>query len=147
MCESKNKIKVLFLCTGNSCRSQIAEGWARHLKSDVMEVYSAGVDPGQMNTRAIAIMAEAGVDISMQQPKHIDTLEGIDFDYVVTLCDYAREQCPAFPSCPKHMHRLFADPSFMDAGEDEIMAAFRKLRDEIRAFIETMPESLISEII
>jgi len=147
MCESKNKMKVLFLCTGNSCRSQIAEGWARHLKSDVMEVYSAGVDPGQTNTRAIAIMAEAGVDISMQQPKHINTLEGIDFDCVVTLCDYARVQCPVFPSCPKHMHRLFADPSFMDAGEGEIMAAFRNLRDEIRAFIETMPESLVSEIV
>lgn len=90
-------------------------------------------------------MAEAGVDISMQQPKRIGTLEGIDLDYVVTLCDYAREQCPVFASCPKHMHRLFADPSFMDAGEDEITAAFRKLRDEIRAFIETMPESLKSE--
>ena len=147
MCKAKDKIKVLFLCTGNSCRSQIAEGWAKHLKSDVMDVYSAGAEPGQMNTRAIAIMAEAGVDISMQQPKHVDTLEGIDFDYVVTLCDYAREQCPVFPSCPKHMHRLFTDPSFMDAGENEIMPAFRELRDEIRAFIETMPESLISEII
>ena len=145
MCETKNRIKVFFLCTGNSCRNQIAEGWAKHLKSDVMEAYSAGVDPGQMSNRAIAIMAEAGVDISMQKPKHVDTLEGLGFDYVVTLCDYVRERCPVFPNCPKHMHRLFADPSFMDASEDEIMAAFRKLRDDIRAFIETMPKSLKSE--
>ena len=147
MRKTKDKIKVLFLCTGNSCRSQLAEGWARHLKSDVMDVYSAGVDPGQINTKAIAIMAEAGVDISMQQPKHLDTLKGIDFDYVVTLCNDAREQCPIFPSCPKHIHQLFTDPSFMDSSEDEIMAAFRNLRDEIRKFIETMPDSLISEIL
>jgi len=145
MAETKHKIKVLFLCTGNSCRSQIAEGWARHLKSDAIEAYSAGVSPGGINTRAIAVMAEAGVDISMQMPKHVDTLGGIDFDYVVTLCDDARERCPVFPHRTRCIHRSFEDPSFMAGSEDKITTAFRKLRDDIRAFIETMPDSLRSE--
>ena len=142
MATDKNRIKILFLCTGNSCRSQMAEGWAKHLKSDVIEAYSAGVYPTPINSKVIKVMAEASVDISMQKPKHIDTLQGLDFDYVVTLCDYAREQCPVFPRRTKHRHKLFTDPSFMDAGEDEIMAALRKLRDDIKAFIETLPQSL-----
>ena len=141
---ARDKIKILFLCTGNSCRSQIAEGWARHLKSDVIEAYSAGVSPGGINTRAIAVMADAGVDISMQMPKHVDTLLGVDFDYVITLCDNAREQCPLFPGQPRRIHRLFEDPSFMVGSEEEIMAAFRTLRNDIRAFIETLPETLES---
>lgn len=120
----------------------MAEGWAKHLKSDVIEAYSAGVNPTQMNTKVIAVMAGAGVDISMQKPKHIDTLKGLDFDYVVTLCDYARERCPVFPRRTKHRHKLFTDPSFMDANEEEIMEALRKLRDDIKAFIETLPQSL-----
>lgn len=140
-----DKIKVLFLCTGNSCRSQIAEGWARHLKSDVIEAYSAGVLPGLLNKRAVAIMAEVGVDISAQIPKHVDELKGIDFDYVVTVCDNAREQCPVFTGQVKRVHRLFSDPSFMDGSEEEIMAVFRKLRDDIKGFIQTMPHSLESE--
>jgi arsenate reductase len=144
MSETKEKIKVLFLCTGNSCRSQIAEGWARHLKADVMEVYSAGVSPGGLNKRAVAIMAEAGVDISEHRSKHVSELMNIDFDYIVTVCDYARQQCPVFPGKLRHVHRLFSDPSFIEADEEQIMAEFRKLRDEIRAFIETMPQSLHS---
>ncbi|MHC4076330.1 MAG: arsenate reductase ArsC [Planctomycetota bacterium] len=144
MSEAKEKIKVLFLCTGNSCRSQIAEGWARHLKADVMEAYSAGVSPGGLNKRAVAVMAEAGVDISNHRSKHVSELMNIDFDYIVTVCDYAREQCPVFPGKFRHVHRLFSDPSFIEAGEEKIMAEFRKLRDEIRAFIETMPQSLQS---
>ena len=142
MSQNKKKIKVLFLCTGNSCRSQIAEGWARHLKSDVIEAYSAGVSPGLLNTRAVAVMAKAGVDISKQRSKHIDELMDIDFDYIVTVCDYAREQCPIFQRSVKHIHKLFSDPSFMEAPEEKIMTEFRKLRDDIKAFIETMPESL-----
>jgi arsenate reductase len=142
MSEAKEKIKVLFLCTGNSCRSQIAEGWARHLKADVMEAYSAGVSPGGLNKRAVATMAEAGVDISNHRSKHVSELMNIDFDYIVTVCDYAREQCPVFPGKLRRLHRLFSDPSFIEAGEKEIMAEFRKLRDQIRAFIETMPQSL-----
>lgn len=139
------KLKVLFLCTGNSCRSQMAEGWARHLKSDVMEVYSAGVDLGRLNKRAVAVMAEAGVDISSHYPTHVDEFKDIEFDYVVTVCDYAREKCPVLPGQRKHIHKLFSDPSFMEAPEEEIMAAFRKLRDDIKAFIETMPQSLKKE--
>jgi arsenate reductase len=142
----EDKIKILFVCTGNACRSQIAEGWARHLKSGVIDAYSAGISPGQLNTRAIAVMAEAGVDISQQYSKHIDDLSGVDFDYVITLCDNARELCPVFPSKTKMIHRGFDDPSFMFGTEQEIMAEFRKLRDEIRAFIETLPGSLEEKI-
>ena len=142
MSETKDKIKVLFLCTGNSCRSQIAEGWAKHLKPDVIEAYSAGIYPVGVNPRTIKVMAEAGVDISSHTSKHIDTLRDVTFNYVVTLCDNAREQCPIFPRPTEYMHRLFADPSFMSGSEDEILAAFRTLRDDIKAFVETMPESL-----
>lgn len=142
MHEGREKIKILFLCTGNSCRSQIAEGWARHLKGEVIEPYSAGVSPGQLSTRAIKVMAEAGVDISQQRPKHVDELMGINFDYVVTLCDNAREVCPVFPGKAKVIHRGFDDPGFIIGSESEIMAAFRRTRDRIRAFIETLPESL-----
>ncbi len=138
----EDKIKILFICTGNSCRSQIAEGWARHLKGDVIDAYSAGISPGQLNTRAVAVMAEAGVDISQQYSKHIDDLQGIDFDYVITLCDNARELCPAFPVNVKMIHKGFDDPSFIFGTEQQILAEFRKTRDKIRAFIETLPDSL-----
>jgi len=142
----KDKIKILFLCTGNSCRSQIAEGWARHLKSDVIDAYSAGISPGQLNSRAVEVMAEAGVDISQQYSKHIDDLQGIDFDYVITLCDNARELCPSFPGNVKMIHRGFDDPSFMFGTEQQILAAFRKLRDELKAYIKTLPGSLEEKI-
>lgn len=145
MCSAKDKVKVLFLCTGNACRSQIAEGWARHLKSGVIEAYSAGVSPVWVSSRAVAVMAEAGVDISEQRSKHVDDLREIGFDYVVTLCDNARQQCPVFGGETKVIHRGFEDPSFMIASEQEIMAAFRKTRDDIRAFVETLPESLESK--
>lgn len=143
MPEPKEKIKVLFLCTGNSCRSQIAEGWANHLKSDSMQAHSAGVEPASsVNSRAITVMAQAGVDISSHYPKHVDQLKDIDFDYVVTVCDHARDTCPTFPAKTGHIHKLFSDPSFMDAPEEKILDAMRKLRDGIKAFIETMPQSL-----
>jgi arsenate reductase len=142
MNSGKDKIKVLFLCTGNSCRSQIAEGWARRLKGDVIDAYSAGIIPGRLNARAVEVMAEAGIDISQQYSKHIDELQGIDFDYVVTLCDNAEELCPVFPGEVKLIHRGFEDPSFVTGSEPEVIAAFRRTRDKIRAFIETLPESL-----
>ena len=145
MTETKDKIKVLFLCTGNSCRSQIAEGWARQLKGDVIEAYSAGVRPSGVNSWAIKVMAEAGVDILQQTSKHVDELFGFDFDYVVTLCDNAKEQCPVFGCKTKQVHRAFEDPTLVVGSEEQIMAAFRMLRDDIRAFIETMPESLRSQ--
>ena len=144
MCNAKEKIKVLFICTGNSCRSQIAEGWARQLKSDFIEAYSAGIRPIGVNSRTIKVMAEAGVDISGHTSKHVDDLMGIDFDYVVTVCDNAREQCPIFPSRTKHIHKSFDDPYFATGSEEEIMKVFRKLRDDIKAFIETLPVKLES---
>jgi arsenate reductase len=142
MSESKNKIKVLFLCTGNSCRSQIAEGWAKHLKGDIMDVYSAGIAPGVLNQMAVKVMAEAGVDISAQRPKHIDELKDIDFDYVVTVCDNARENCPIFPHKTKHFHKMFEDPTFMIGTEQQIKAAFVELRDQMKEFIEKMSKIL-----
>jgi arsenate reductase len=142
MCENKGRIKVLFLCTGNSCRSQIAEGWANYLKSDVIKAYSAGIRPIGVNPKTIEVMAEAGVDISDHTSKHIDDLVGIDFDYVVTVCDNAREQCPVFPGKAKLFHKAFEDPYFASGSEEEIMAVFRKVRDQIRAFIEELPGSL-----
>jgi len=145
MAEAKDKIKVLFLCTGNSCRSQIAEGWAGHLKSDVLEAFSAGVSPGPVNQTAIAIMAEVGVDISNQTSKHVDDLMGIDFDYVVTVCDNAGEHCPVFPRKTKHFHKAFEDPTFMIGTEQQIKAAFIKLRDQMKEFIQKMPEILENE--
>jgi len=145
MGNSKEKVKVLFLCTGNACRSQMAEGWAKHLKSDVMEVYSAGVWPVGVSSKAIQVMAEAGVDISSHTSKHAFAFLDMDFGYVITLCDHAKEECPIFAQKTKLVHRRFTDPLGARGDEEQILAAFRKTRDEIRAFVETLPESLVAE--
>jgi len=145
MSETKENIKVLFLCTGNSCRSQIAEGWAEHLKGSVIDAYSAGIRPIGVSSRAIKVMAEAGVDISMHKSRHIDEFSQIDFDYVLTLCDNAAENCPVFNGKAKVIHRPFDDPYFASGSEEQIMATFRKVRDDIKTFIETMPESMEGE--
>lgn len=140
-----SKLKILFLCTGNSCRSQMAEGWARHLKNDVIEAYSAGIDPHGMNPRAIKAMAEAGVDITGQRSKHVDDLKDVLFDYVVTVCDHAHETCPLFPGKTKVVHVGFDDPPRLakDAPDEEAaMLHYRRVRDEIKAFIETLPHTL-----
>ena len=142
MPEAMKKIKILFLCTGNACRSQMAEGWARHLKSDVIEAYSAGVWPAGVSSRATQVMAEAGVDISSQTSDHVDEFLDIDFDYAITLCDNARQQCPVFGGKAKLIHKPFEDPTFIMGSADTIMAAFRQTRDRIKAFVETLPESL-----
>jgi arsenate reductase len=142
MSEAKEKIKVLFLCTGNACRSQIAEGWARHLKSDCIEAFSAGIRPIGVSSRAAKVMAEAGVDISSQWSKHIDEFAGVDVDYVITVCDYARESCPVFPFKAKHIHKPFEDPYFASGTDEQVMSVFRKVRDQIKAFVEEIPESL-----
>ena len=144
MPESNEKIKVLFLCTGNSCRSQMAEGWAQHLKSDVIDAYSAGIRPIGVSSRAIKTMAEAGVDISTHTSKSIDDLGDVDFDYVVTLCDNAAQNCPIFPGKAKVIHKPFKDPYFASGSEKQVMAEFRKVREQIKAFIETIPASLKS---
>ncbi|MBW7991938.1 MAG: arsenate reductase ArsC [Planctomycetes bacterium] len=142
MCSDKKKIKVLFLCTGNSCRSQIAEGWARHLKGNIIDVYSAGIRPIGVSPRAIKVMAEAGVDISAQISQRLDEYSEIDFDYVITLCDNAAENCPVFAGQAKVFHKPFEDPYFASGSEEGIMETFRKVRNNIRKFIEMMPDNL-----
>ena len=140
-----SKLNILFLCTGNSCRSQMAEGWARALKGDQIEAYSAGVSPHGMNPRAIKAMAEAGVDISGHSSKHVDTLADVRLDYVVTVCGHANETCPHFPGRTKVVHVGFDDPPKLAEGaktDEEAMPHYRRVRDEIKAWIETLPGSL-----
>ena len=138
-------LKVLFLCTGNSCRSQMTEGWARHLKGDQIEPYSAGIEVHGMNPNAVQAMAEAGVDISGHRSKLLSDLHGVDFDYVVTVCDNAHESCPLFPGKVKVVHVGFDDPPRLAAHastDQERLAPYRRVRDEIRKFVETLPNSL-----
>ena len=111
-----SKIKILFLCTGNSCRSQMAEGWARKLKGDMIEPYSAGIETHGLNPNAVKVMAEAGIDISGHRSKRLDELRGVPFDYVVTVCDHANQSCPIFPGKVKRMHVGFDDPPRLSAG-------------------------------
>jgi len=120
----------------------MAEGWAKHLKSDCIEAFSAGVTPVGVSTRAIEVMAEAGVDISGHRSRHVDELLGIDFDYVITVCDYAKELCPIFGGDVKMFHRSFEDPSFTTGSTEQVIAEFRRCRDEIKAFVQTLPDSL-----
>jgi arsenate reductase len=139
------KLKILFLCTGNSCRSQMAEGWARALKSDVIEPYSAGTEPHGMNRLAMKAMAEAGVDIARQWSKHVNELAAVPIDYVVTVCDSANETCPVFPGRVKRVHVGFDDPPRLarDAkSDDEALVHYRRVRDEIRAFVQSLPKGL-----
>ncbi len=145
MQKAEQKLKVLFLCTGNSCRSQMAEGWARHLKGDVIEVYSAGIETHGLNPHAVKVMAEAGVDISNHRSKHVDELKSIPFDYVVTVCDHVHESCPLLPGRTKVVHVGFDDPPRLAKEaktEEEALNCYRRVRDEIRAFIEGLPEGL-----
>ncbi len=141
----KSKLKILFLCTGNSCRSQMAEGWARALKGDVLEVYSAGIETHGLNPSAVKVMAEAGVDISGHQSKLLDSLADINFDYVVTVCDNAHESCPIFPRRTQVVHVGFDDPPRSAKAmktDEEKLNCFRRVRDAIKAFVETLPEGL-----
>ncbi len=140
-----SKLKVLFLCTGNSCRSQMAEGWAHHLKSDVIEPYSAGVEIHGMNPNAVKVMSEAGVDITGQRSKHVNELMDVPFDYVVTVCDNANETCPVFPGKVKRVHVGFDDPPRLAktaANEEEALSHYRRVRDDIRRFVEGLPGGL-----
>lgn len=139
---AKKLLKVLFLCTQNSCRSQMAEGWAHHLKKGVMEPYSAGTVPAAVHPLAVRVMAEVGVDISGQQAKHVDELRNIEFDIVITLCDGVRESCPLPPRAKRVFHRGFPDPAKAEGLEEEVLAAFRQVRDMIRDFVAGLPEGL-----
>ena len=143
------KLKILFLCTGNSCRSQMAEGWARRLKGDAIEPHSAGIEAHGLNARAVKVMAEAGVDISRQRSKTLSEVKDAPFDYVVTLCDQAHESCPLFPGKAKIVHAGFDDPPRLakDARtEEEALGHYRRVRDEIRAFVERLPEALTGAV-
>lgn len=136
---------ILFLCTGNSCRSQMAEGWTNYLQKDNFKAYSAGIAPKGIDPRAIKVMSEAGLDISSQVSKDTDSLADKEFDYVVTLCDNAHEACPFFPAKTKLMHHGFDDPPKLAAeiqNEEAALDHYRRVRDEIKAFIVDLQNQL-----
>ncbi|MGV8075421.1 MAG: arsenate reductase ArsC [Syntrophobacteraceae bacterium] len=133
------------MCAGNECRSRMAEGLTRHLKGEAIEPYPAGIEPHEIDPRAIRAMAEVGIDISKQESKHVDTLRHLDFVYVITLCDHAHKASPFFPAKTKVLHVGFSDPPkpAADANtEDEAMGCYRRVCDEIRVFVEGLKESL-----
>lgn len=127
-----DKIKILFLCTGNSCRSQMAEGLANHFFKDKIEAYSAGTKPSPVNPYAIKVMTEIGIDISMQRSKNVSEFAGQDFDYVITLCDSARQSCPFFPGKAEYIHWDLADPALAQGNEEEILRVFSITRNKIK---------------
>ncbi len=141
-----SKLKVLFLCTGNSCRSQMAEGWAHALKSDVIEPYSAGIETHGMNPNAIKVMAEAGIDISKQRSKKVDELKDVPLDVVITVCGHANETCPMWlGGKAKVVHVGFDDPPKLAKSaksEEEALGHYRRVRDEIKAFVSGLPGNI-----
>lgn len=145
MQDSGKKIKVLFLCTGNSCRSQMAEGWARHLWPDKIEAYSAGLKPHGLDPLAVEAMREAGLDISGQRSKSVEEVIEIPFDLVVTVCSDADSNCPVFPGKARVVHAGFDDPPRLareSKTKEDAMGHYRRLRDEIREFVLRLPELL-----
>ena len=126
--------KILVLCTGNSCRSQIAEGFLRHFAGSRAEVYSAGIETHGVNPKAIQVMAEAGIDISSHTSNNVNEYADIDFGYVITVCDNAKESCPYFPSKAKKLHYNFPDPAKATGTDDEVMNEFRRVRDLIKTY-------------
>lgn len=138
-----SKPRMLVLCTGNSCRSQMAEGWIRHFAGDKVEVYSAGVEKHGVNEKAVQIMKEAGIDISSHTSNRIDEYEEMNFDVVLTVCDHAKERCPVFPGSSKTFHHDFKDPSKMEGNKEEVLMEFRSVRDKIRNYIEKLLQDLL----
>ncbi len=141
------KLKILFLCTGNSCRSQMAEGWTRHLKGNLIDVYSAGTEIHGLNPHAVTVMAEAGVDISHHKSRHLDEFKHLRFDYVITVCGHAHETCPWFPGGSRVIHAGFDDPPKMAENYEDLekeLDCYRKVRDEIKAYILALPDNLIN---
>ena len=130
------KQRVLILCTGNSARSQMAEGLLRHDAGDRFEVESAGTKPGHVRPEAIAVMKEIGIDISGHRSKHVDEFAGQSFDYVLTVCDNAKESCQIFPGHGNRIHKAFEDPAALEGSEQDRLALFRRVRDEIRAYLK-----------
>lgn len=145
MKKSTQKTKILFLCTGNSCRSQMAEGWARHIRGDEIDAYSAGIEVHGLNPHAVKVMNEAGINISHQRSKHINEVKDIAFDYIITVCQHIHELCPLSPFKVKTIHQGFDDPPMLakDAkNQEEALNHFRRVRDEIKAFIRKLPMAL-----
>lgn len=134
------KKKILILCTGNSCRSQLAEGYLRHFAGEKADVSSAGVETHGVNPRAIATMKEDGIDISRHTSNNVDEYQGIDFDFVITVCDNAQERCPYFPSNAKRFHHNFPDPAKANGSEEEIMNTFRTVREMIKEYCREFVE-------
>jgi arsenate reductase (thioredoxin) len=133
------KRRVLILCTGNSARSQMAEGLLRHDAGDRFEVFSAGVNPTKVRPEAIAVMQGLGIDLSAHRSKHVNEFTNQNFDYVLTVCDHAREVCPVFPAKTRTIHHSFVDPADFKGPEQDRLALFRKVRDEIRDYLRTFP--------
>ena len=129
------KKRVLILCTGNSARSQMAEGLLRHDAGEHFEVHSAGTRPGSVRPEAIAVMLELGIYISGHRSKHVEEFDGQPFDYVITVCDNARESCPVLSGAAKRLHQSFDDPASLTGSEEERLAIFRRVRDELRAYL------------
>lgn len=140
-------MRVLFLCTGNSCRSQMAEGICRNIHGDQIDASSAGIETHGLNPSAVAVLSEIGIDISDHESKSLDELANLDFDFVVTVCGHANETCPVFPGATIVLHRGFDDPPRLSADaktEEEALAHYRRVRDEIREFISALPDTLAS---
>jgi arsenate reductase len=138
------KKRVLILCTGNSARSQMAEGLLRHDAGERFEVFSAGTKPSQVRPEAILAMRELGIDISGQRSKSVDEFAGQQFDYVLTVCDNAKESCPIFPDQTITIHRNFEDPAAVQGSGEERLAAFQRIRDEIREYLQDFPQLTIN---
>jgi arsenate reductase len=133
-----DKKRVLILCTGNSARSQMAEGLLRHDAGDRFDVFSAGTRPSHVRPEAIAAMRELGIDISGQRSKSVDEFNGQQFDYVLTVCDNAKESCPIFPGQATRLHQRFDDPAELRGSEEERLAMFRRVRDELRQYLRDL---------
>jgi len=138
--------KILVLCTGNSCRSQIAEGYLRHFAGGNTEVFSAGVEVHGLNPRAVKVMQEDGIDISSQTSNNVNEYRDIDFDYVITVCDNARERCPFFPGKAKKFHENFPDPAQAAGTEKEIMEQFRLVRDQVKEYCRGFTAEYLSDV-
>lgn len=135
------KERVLILCTGNSARSQMAEGILRREAGDRFEVHSAGTRPSRVRREAIAVMKDIGIDLATHRSKHVDEFQNQEFDYVLTVCDNARESCPVFPGKAVRLHHGFEDPAGLDASGEERLALFRRVRDQIRDYLRTFPSA------
>lgn len=137
--------KILFLCTGNSARSQMAEAWAKHFFSDRYEIYSAGTAPKGIHPLTLKVMEEVGIDVTNQRSKHLDELKNIEFDFVITLCDDAKESCPVYPKKTRVIHKSFPDPVLLGKSSGEQLKAFRDVRDRIKAFVRELEKVIEQE--